>query len=109
MEYTKKAYDGTLKTPLEETYVTFVWGTDGWRYVPELNIRDRFTDKTYIFESWEGNLPLPEYIEKGKWFTYSHSPRIWREQGEEFDELFEQKVSIPKRTRNTRAQQASHQ
>ena len=109
MEYSKKPYDGSLTLPLQEQHVTIVWGSDGWRYVPELNIRDKFGEKEYVFQSWEGNLPLPEYVEKAVFSIYSHSPRVWREQGEGFDELYEQKVPIPKRTRNIRARPASHQ
>ena len=110
MDYTKKPYDGGLATPIQEKHVTLVWGSDGWRYIPELNIRDMFTsNKTYIFQPWEGNLPLPEYVEKATWFLYSEKPRVWREKGEDFDELYEEKLPIPKRTRNIRAQPASHQ
>ena len=94
MEITIKEYKQTKHTPIESKRVTLIWAKDGWCYIPELKIRQKFETK-YFLEDWNGVIALPEYIETINWTLMSLVPRIWREQGEEFDQIFEEKVSTP--------------
>ena len=69
----------TKLKPLKSVNATFLWGNDGWCYIPELKIRQKFTETEYIFENWDGVTAMPLNIEKLVWQLYSESPRIWRE------------------------------
>jgi hypothetical protein len=112
MEYTRTAtelYLSPLSTPIKRNYITVVYGSDGWTYVPELGIRRKFTTTHYTSESWEGNLPIPEHIEKVEWSLYSEAPLIWREQSDQFDEIYELKLPIQKEKKNIRALRVSRQ
>lgn len=75
--------------PIDNKTITIIWGNDGWRYIPDLKIRDKFTQTKYYMETWEGVIALPEHVENINWTLYSHQPRLWKE-GEE---VYEEKVS----------------
>lgn len=109
MRTATELYQYHLETPIQSKHVTIVYGNDGWTYIPELNIRRKFTVTHYKSENWEGNLPLPEHIEKVEWSLYSENPFIWREKSDQFDEIYELKPSIQKEKKNTRALRTSHQ
>lgn len=96
MEVTINRYSNLKSNPLESKKVTLIWGNDGWTYIPQLRIRQRFDDK-YFLEKWDGIIATPEHIEEITWSLYSQAPRIWREQGEGFDQIFEQRMSNPNR------------
>jgi hypothetical protein len=68
--------------PIESKKVTLIWSNDGWCYIPQLNLRQRFTEKLYYSEEWKGVIALPEHIETIEWALYSREPKVWREQNE---------------------------
>jgi len=80
-------YGSTLPKPLKTKNVTMLWGTDGWTYIPQLQIRQKYTEKSYIFEHWDGVIALPAHVEDLTWTLYSESPRVWRERDEIFSQL----------------------
>jgi hypothetical protein len=92
MEITIQEYKKTNYNPIESKKVTLIWANDGWCYIPQLKLRQRF-DTKYFFEEWDGVIALPEYVETVNWSLISLAPRSWREQGEGFDHIFEEKVS----------------
>jgi len=68
--------------------VRMIWGVDGWCYVPQLKYRQKFLEKLYFLEAWEGVIPMSEYEESVTLTVYSQSPRHWRESSEHFDEVY---------------------
>ena len=89
MEYTRKTT--TDLTPLKSIEVTLLWGNDGWCYIPELSVRQKFTETTYFSEKWTGILPLPLHIEEVLWTIYSESPLVWGQKSQQLEEIFETK------------------
>ena len=78
----------TLTLPkMKGKKVTLIWANDGWCYIPQLNIRQRFTETHYYHESWTGIIAMPEYVEEVERTLYSKEPLIWREN----DEIYSQK------------------
>jgi hypothetical protein len=95
MEIVKKKHC-SLNSPIEEQNVTAFWCSDGWCYIPEKSIRRKFqyTKKIiYTIEDWKGIIPIPEYVEKLEWITYSST--IWQERSNEFSEFYEIVSSNP--------------
>lgn len=88
MDYTRLEHC-TLTSPIQSKEVTLIWGNDGWCYIPDLKMRQRYTESQYFFEFWDGVIAMPEHIEQVEWILYSESPRLWKEASE----LFEQKPS----------------
>jgi len=87
MEYIRTE-PSTLTLPkIKGKKVTLIWANDGWCYIPQLNIRQRFTETHYYHESWTGIIAMPEYIEEVERTLYSKEPLIWREN----DEVYSQK------------------
>lgn len=43
--------------------LTMIWGNDGWCYIPQRNIRRKFTEDASIQEAWTGVIAMPEHIE----------------------------------------------
>lgn len=87
MEYKKiEASTLTSNKPIESKKVTFIWATDGWCYVPQLKLRQKFTDKRYYSEDWQGIIAMPEYIEQVSWSLYSKEPRVWQENEDVFSQ-----------------------
>jgi len=87
MEY-KKLSISTLGKPIESKKVTFIWSTDGWCYIPQLNLRQKFTESLFTQEEWDGVIAIPEHVETINRCVYSRSPLIWREKGSQFDEVY---------------------
>jgi len=77
--------------PIESKEVTLIWANDGWCYIPELRIRQKFTEKYYYNEDWSGVIALPEYIENITWVLYSKEPRVWQEKGAQYNEIYSTK------------------
>lgn len=73
--------------------VTRIWSEDGWSYIPELKLREKFTEVHFFREKWEGIISRPLHVETLIRTTYS--PLVWRETGKEFDEIYEVKISTP--------------
>lgn len=46
-----------------EFKLTLVWGNDGWCYIPQLKVREKFEEKDYIQEDWDGVIAMPEHVE----------------------------------------------
>lgn len=80
-------YTSTLPKPIKSKTVTMLWGNDGWCYIPQLQIRQKYTENTYVFQSWDGVIAIPAHTEEVTWALYSESPRVWREQDEIFSQL----------------------
>ena len=78
--------------PIESKKITIIWANDGWCYLPQLKIRQRFTEKLYFCESWEGVIAIPENIETIDWALYSKEPKVWREQNEVFSVMKKSKA-----------------
>lgn len=95
MEYKRtrvELYPLDLPSPIENHRVTIIWGNDGWRYIPFLNIRDKFTETTYYRQNWEGVIAPPSHVEHDvTWILYSKKPRMWRETGKLQDEIYEER------------------
>ena len=87
MEY-KKLSISTLSKPIESKKVTFIWSNDGWCYIPELKLRQKFSETLFTQEEWDGVIAMPEYIETVNRHVYSVSPLVWREKGSQFDEVY---------------------
>jgi len=90
----KRAQSCTLTKPIEVKNVTYLWCSDGWCYVPELKKRQIFyVDKDHLLietSDWDGVIPLAEYTESIRMFIYSQSPLIWKEESEDFSEIYEE-------------------
>lgn len=83
MEYKKVDQSHLISTkPIESKNVTLIWANDGWCYIPELKIRQRFTETHYTREKWVGVIAMPEYIEQITWILHSLQPRTWQENDE---------------------------
>ena len=90
MEYKRACFACEPSKPLQKTKTTFIWGSDGWCYVPELKLRQKYTENKYFFEHWEGVIAPPLSLEKVDWYLYSQSPRCWREETETSNEIFQE-------------------
>jgi hypothetical protein len=90
MEYKKASFASEPSNPIQKTKTTFIWGSDGWCYVPELKLRQKYTENRYLFDSWEGVIAPPLNIETVDWYLYSQAPRCWREVTGFSDEIFEE-------------------
>lgn len=103
MEYTRST--SILTKPIESKNVTLIWSNDGWCYIPQLKLRQRFTETHYTHEEWVGVIAMPEYIEQVTWALHSKDPRIWQEN----DELYSLKSSNQKAHKNKKPQRAPRQ
>lgn len=59
-----------------ELELTIIWGNDGWCYIPQLKVREKFQEKDYIQEDWDGVIAMPEYVETmsiSDWLSSSDS------------------------------------
>jgi len=70
--------------PLKSMDITLLWCNDGWCYIPALGIRQKFTEKHYFSQPWDGIIGIPQYIEDVKWCLYSQYPRVWSENNDVF-------------------------
>jgi hypothetical protein len=102
-------------TPLQTRGVTNIWANDGWCYVPELQVRRKFRmmyeDDVFDIqeETWAGVIPLSEYSESVTWTLYSQSPRVWKEQGQGFCELYVETSQTQSKSKKTRAHPPAQQ
>ena len=74
--------------PIESKTVTLIWASDGWCYIPQIKIRQRFTETLFYLESWNGIIGLPCSVEQVQLAVYSKEPRIWEEIGEDHHEAY---------------------
>lgn len=76
--------------------VTRVWSGDGWCYIPELKVRQKFliTEDRYIFEfvseNWNGIIPKPEHRETLMYYPESTPLLTWEESAEWGCDRYEQ-------------------
>ncbi len=59
-----------------ELELTIIWSNDGWCYIPQLKVREKFQEKDYIQEDWDGVIAIPEYVETmsiSDWLSSSDS------------------------------------
>ena len=80
MEYERST--STLAKNAKKT--TLIWGNDGWCYLPELKMRQRFTETKYYHEDWDGIIAMPEYVETTYRTVLSKEPLVWQEGNEVF-------------------------
>lgn len=77
--------------------IHYYWCSDGWCYIPELNLRRKYltTSDQKLFEMvecpWEGVVPLVENLEEVEVTLYSEFPRIWKEKTSYLCELYVEK------------------
>lgn len=88
--YPTKHYQSDSIKPLFEIEITRIWASDGWCYIPQIIKREKFTETKFMEENWNGVIPIPVYSETLTRMVYSESPRVWREKGQGFDEVFEE-------------------
>lgn len=68
-----------------------MWCDDGWAYVPKLKIRFRHINASEEYDEvyWPEVIPAKvEYEETVKWTLYKQKPKIWKEETENYCELF---------------------
>lgn len=103
MEYVRSTSASTK--PIESKNVTLIWSNDGWCYIPQLKLRQRFTETHYSSEEWLGVIAMPEYIEEVTWALHSKEPRVWQEN----EEFYSLKGSSQKVRRNKQHQRGPRQ
>lgn len=79
MNYIRNPILQTLPKPLKTLKASFVWGNDGWCYIPQLKIRQKFTETKFFIEEWSGIVPMPCHFETLDFTLYSEKPRMWKE------------------------------
>jgi hypothetical protein len=79
MNYIKNPIVENLPKPLKSLEASFVWGNDGWCYIPQLKIRQKFTETKFFIEEWTGIIPMPSHFETLDFSLYSEKPRMWKE------------------------------
>jgi hypothetical protein len=51
--------------------VTLIWCSDGWCYIPQCKLRQRFFENKQIKkETWEGVIGMPMHIETIPWSQF---------------------------------------
>lgn len=106
-----ESYPLTLEKPLKMSNVTYLWCNDGWCYIPEINIRRKYStsdnnsELNIIEQNWTGVIPVCEYSEMVEISLYSDSPQIWKEKIEDFSELYVESKEIQKVNKKSRAHQ----
>ena len=51
--------------------VTLVWSSDGWCYIPQLKIRQKFFENNKVEkETWDGVIGMPLHVETIPWSLY---------------------------------------
>jgi len=103
MDIVRKSYQSTSLTPLESKKITLIWAKDGWCYSPELKTRQYFTEKNGHLENWTGVIAMPEHIEQVTWTLFSQAPKMWREQADAYDEMFEEIQTTKSSKRSSRS------
>lgn len=85
--------------PIQSILITRMWSHDGWCYIPELRVRERFwvhgDNYRYENEPWTGFIPFPEHSELLTYHLLSRTPLRWTEQrgigwSETYEELREE-------------------
>ena len=110
-----ESYPFDLTNPIKTEDVTYLWCNDGWCYIPELNIRQKFIVMkdsnflTLIEEPWEGVLPVPLNLEKVARSLFSEATRVWLEKSSYFSELYVEQPAIQSKNKKSRDRQADPQ
>jgi hypothetical protein len=105
----------TLEKPIQTKELTYLWCNDGWCYIPEIKARRKYftiEDNLHIQiieEKWSELIPVCEYLEKVEVSIYSHSPQIWKEQIENFCDLYVESKEIQTTNRKKHAHRQSLQ
>jgi len=74
--------------PIESREVTLIWARDGWCYIPQIKLRQKFTETLFYLEPWHGVIGLPCSVEQVQLAVYSKEPRIWEETGVDHHEAY---------------------
>jgi hypothetical protein len=52
--------------------ITLIWSSDGWCYIPQRKLRQKFFENKQIKkERWEGIIGMPMHIETIPWAQFS--------------------------------------
>jgi hypothetical protein len=100
-----------LTSPKEVKEVTYIWSSDGWCYIPEVKMRQRFLTTNdsesliLIEESWEGVIPLPQNLEKVTRYLLSEQPRCWMEENQYFSEIYVEQTTTQSKNKKSRDHQ----
>ena len=89
MESQIRRFQSISQNPIETRKLNLIWGNDGWCYIPDLKVRQKFTEDKFYRENWDGVIAMPEYIENITWTLYSQSPLLWRESASVFDYIYQ--------------------
>jgi len=91
----------------EVSNLAYYWCSDGWVYIPEINTRRKYLATSIpdqfdiIEEKWEGLIPVSEYSELLEVSLYSEYPRIWKEESEDFCELYVETIKTPSKSKKS--------
>jgi hypothetical protein len=88
MEYQIQRFQSISQKPIDSKQLNLIWGNDGWCYIPQLKLRQKFTETLFTQEKWDGVIAIPENVETINRHVYSLSPLVWREKGSHFDEAY---------------------
>lgn len=107
-----ESYPLTLN--LKETIIAmYFWSSDGWCYIPDLSVRRKYIVEGLYFnlieEKWQGLIPVSEYSELVEVSVYSEFPRIWKEESEDFSELYVETTEIQSKSKKGYDRQADQQ
>ena len=88
--------------PIQSILITRIWSHDGWCYIPEMTMRQRFYDSgKFETEEWKGAIPSGQYWEHLTYHLYSQSPLVWTEEGFWGHETFEEHIATHSKTTHT--------
>lgn len=108
-----ESYPFDLGTPIEKKELTYLWCNDGWCYIPDLQIRQKFilTDSLIELqqEPWQGVIPLPLQTEAVTRVVYCQSPMVWMETSQGVSEIFSEIVPTQSKSKKTRDRQPAQQ
>lgn len=96
-------------------HIMYFWCSDGWCYIPEIEIRRKYIANEspshfeLIEEKWGGLIPVSEYSELVELSIYENYPRIWKEESEDFCELYVETKEIPNKNKKYRDHQPDQQ
>ena len=112
---TPDVYPFGLDNPKQVLHLTYLWGNDGWCYVPELKQRRRYKLEELgvidlQIEDYVGVMPTILHEEAVLMTVYSQTkegkmPRVWSEKTEFSCDLFLEIDSIQSNHKKTRGRQ----
>ena len=96
-----KVKHSTFKNNIQ---ITRIWANDGWCYIPELQLRQKFlvvdtpSEFELLSEPWQGIIPKPEHWEQLNYYPKSQFPLVWEEMGPWGREKYEESIQSTNRS-----------